>query len=127
MGKATISRDLVDCCTVQQSKPITLPRAVADYLGEFHLAAVYVSRGGKIGVATPSHLSRRGAVVAWWCASRCEAEAVLTAIGERHPGGVEAAERQLKLAASRLGTTLADHGMVLASARAAIVHGREAA
>jgi hypothetical protein len=44
---------------------------------------------------------------------------VLVAVGEMHPTNVEAAERELKLAAARVGTVLADHNAVVQRAETA--------
>jgi hypothetical protein len=98
---------------------ITLPRAVADYLSEFHLAAIYISSGGKIGVATPARLSRLGPVVVWWVRDRATAEQILTAIGTRHPMSAEGAARAVHAAADRLGVVLSEHSDVMQRAKLA--------
>ena len=82
---------------------IELPsRAVRDYLGQFGVAATFVTSTGKLGAGR--NLARAAPVeVAWWVFDRASAEAVLTAVGEEHPQTVEAATAAVVAAAARLG------------------------
>src|SRR6202040_2968819 len=94
---------------------ITMPHAVQDYLAQFSLCAVFVTQAGKIGTAAPRGLARRiGNIAAvWWTADAHTANAIITAVGQHHPTSIESAERELKLAADRIGAVLADHDEVV--------------
>jgi hypothetical protein len=104
----------------------SLPRGVADYLSGYRVAAVVITKTGKLAVRAPADLNRVAPVAAWWTKSRAEAEQILVAIGEHHPASFERAEAEIKAAANRLGVTLSEHTRVMerASAAAAKLDGK---
>jgi hypothetical protein len=94
-------------------------RAVRDYLAQFGVVAIFITRSGKIAVG--HNLSRAAPVVAaWWVSDRAAAEQVLIAIGSNHPSTVEGAARAILAAAGRLGVTLTEHTTVMRRAKAAV-------
>jgi hypothetical protein len=94
-------------------------RACHDYLRSFNLGCVFIAHGCRIGAGSDLvHADRP--IAAWWCNSRRSAEEVLTAVGERQPGTIEGATRAILAAAGRTGTTLSEHAVVVARAKAAV-------
>jgi hypothetical protein len=89
-----------------------LSRAVRDYLAGFNLGAILVSSTGEISVARD--LARVSSVAAlWWTRDRATAHQVVRAIGERHPGSVEAAVAEIQAAAVRVDVVLSEHSVVV--------------
>jgi hypothetical protein len=108
------------CSTIRWAAHDQPPsRAVRDYLAQFGVVAIFITRSGKIAVG--HNLSRAAPVVAaWWVSDRAAAEQVLIAIGSNHPSTVEGAARAILAAAGRLGVTLTEHTTVMRRAKAAV-------
>jgi hypothetical protein len=91
---------------MQQTIP-SLPRAVADYVRAFDLAAICAYCDGRIGVSR----NPAGAAAAWWV----EAEEVGAVIRQARKDGSD-----IQAVARRLGVALTEHAIVLTRASAAI-------
>ena len=91
---------------MQQAIP-SLPRAVADYVRAFDLAAICAYRDGRIGVSR----NPAGAVAAWWV----EAEQAGAVIRQARKDSSD-----IQAIARRLGVALTEHAIVLTRASAAI-------
>jgi hypothetical protein len=91
---------------MQQTIP-SLPRAVADYVRAFDLAAICAYRDGRIGVSR----NPAGAAAAWWV----EAEQAGAVIRQAPTDGSD-----IQAVARRLGVALTEHAIVLTRASAAI-------
>jgi hypothetical protein len=77
-------------------------RAVRDYLAQFGVVAIFITRSGKIAVG--HNLSRAAPVVAaWWVSDRAAAEQVLIAIGSNHPSTAAARMARAAPSTGRLG------------------------
>jgi hypothetical protein len=84
-----------------------LPRAVADYIAAFDLAAACRYRDGRLGVTR----NPKGAEAAWWCEAGKAGPVIRAA--RRHSGDITAAARAL-------GVALTEHATVLARAKHAV-------
>ena len=94
------------------------PKPVCNYLSGFGLACIYIVPDGRISVTR--NLADVGAVAAAWWAKDAAAHAVVRAIGEHAPTGVEAATAEILAAAKRVDAVLSEHDVVVARARNAL-------